>query len=77
MESSPKIDFEKLRVELRRMRRGALLTIAERAIELVPQSSLHLLVGDWVNRPEFKVTSADNSPTLADEVQRFLSAVAR
>lgn len=77
MESSPMVDLEKLRTELRRMRRGTLLTIVERAIEMVPPSSLHVLVGDWVHWPDYQMTSDAASPSLADEVQRFQSAVAR
>lgn len=78
MESSHVVDLEKLRTELRRMRRGTLLTIVERAIEMVPQSALHVLVGDWVNRPDYQMmTDAAKPPTLADEVERFQTAVSR
>lgn len=42
------IDLEKLRVALRRMNRGQLLMVAERAIEIVPRAKLGTLVGDMV-----------------------------
>ena len=42
------VDLEKLRVALRRMSRGNLLMVAERAIELVPKTKLGTLVGDMV-----------------------------
>ena len=38
------VDLEQLRAALRRMSRGNLLTIAERAIELVPHVKLQALV---------------------------------
>lgn len=42
------IDIEKLRVALRRMSRGNLLIVAERAIEITPRAKLRQLVGDMI-----------------------------
>ncbi|MBK9263105.1 MAG: hypothetical protein IPM54_25290 [Polyangiaceae bacterium] len=71
------VDLEKLRAELRRMRRGTLLTIAERAIEILPPSALHALVGDCVDWSKLTVSSAHEPPSLLEEVQRFQAAVVR
>jgi len=45
------------------MRRGDLLIIAERAIELVPKTKLQALVGDYVNVDD--VAEASATPPLA------------
>lgn len=45
-------DLEKLRGALRRMNRGRLLEVAERAIEVVPMARLGALVGDMVRLEE-------------------------
>jgi len=42
------LDLEKLRVALRQLDRGRLLIIAERAIEMIPSTSLDALVGDMI-----------------------------
>lgn len=42
------VDLEKVRLALRRMSRGNLLIVAERAAELVPRAKLRALVGDLV-----------------------------
>jgi hypothetical protein len=42
------VDIEKLHVALRRLGRGHLLMVAERAIEMVPKAKLLALVGDMV-----------------------------
>ena len=52
------VDLEKLRVALRRMSRGNLLMVAERAIETVPRSKLGALVGDMVRLDELARTNA-------------------
>ena len=46
------VDTEKLRVALRRMTRGRLLIVAERALEIVPRARLRQLVGDMVRTEE-------------------------
>lgn len=46
--TSRKVDIEKLRVALQRMKRNDLLMIAERAIEIVPRTKLQALVGNRV-----------------------------
>lgn len=44
--TSRKVDLGKLRVALRRLKREDLLTVAARAIEIVPRTKLQVLVGD-------------------------------
>jgi len=46
------IDLEKLRIALRRLSRGNLLMVVERAIEFVPKAKLRALVGDMVQIDE-------------------------
>jgi hypothetical protein len=62
--------LERLRKELRGMRRGDLLIIAERAIELVPKATLKALVGDYVHVDDVAEASATPNAFL-DEVQTF------
>ena len=62
--------LERLRKELRAMRRGDLLIIAERAIELVPKATLKALVGDYVHVDDLAEASATPNAFL-DEVQTF------
>jgi hypothetical protein len=71
------VDLEKLRAELRRMRRGTLLTIAERAIEILPPSAIHALVGDCVDWAKVTEASACEPPSLLEEVERFQAAIVR
>ncbi|MQM35725.1 MAG: hypothetical protein CRU72_15200 [Candidatus Accumulibacter phosphatis] len=52
------------------MRRGDLLIIAERAIELVPKATLKALVGDYVHVDDLAEASATPN-ALLDEVQTF------
>ena len=63
-------NLEILRKELRGMRRGDLLIIAERAIELVPKATLKALVGDYVRVDDVAEASATTN-ALLDEVQTF------
>lgn len=63
-------NLEMLRKELRGLRRGDLLIIAERAIELVPKPTLKALVGDYVDVDDLPEASA-TPDALLDEVQTF------
>jgi hypothetical protein len=67
------IDLEKLRVALRRMSRGNLLTVAERAIDIVPKTKLRGLVGDMVRLDELAEGKRGAAPLL-DEVRKFHDA---
>ena len=67
----PLIDFTAVRAELRALDRGALLIIAERAIELMPAAQLSTLLSDYV-RVETSPTEASHAPvSLPDEVRVF------
>jgi hypothetical protein len=70
------VDTEKLRVALRRMNRGRLLIVAERAIEIVPRAKLRQLVGDMV-RIEELADEKPGSASLLDEVKKFHEASLR
>jgi hypothetical protein len=70
------VDLEKLRVALRRLSRGKLLMISERATELVPRAKLAALVGDVVRLDELTKTKAGAVPLLA-EVRKFHEASMR
>ena len=59
--TSRKVDLEKLRVALRRLKRKDLLTVAERAIEIVPRTKLEVLVGDMVDRKSTRLNSSHYS----------------
>lgn len=72
----PSIDTEKLRVALRRMNRGHLLMIAERAIEIVPKAKLRHLVGDMIRLNDLEPAKQGAVPLL-DEVQEFQRACLR
>jgi hypothetical protein len=64
------VDREKLRDALRQMRRGYLLKVAERAIDLVSSETLEALVGDFMQVPRL----AEGQPgeaSLPDEVNEF------
>lgn len=67
------IDLEKLRVALRRMSRGNLLIVAERAAELVPRPKLRVLVGDLVRLEDLAEGKSGAAP-LFDEVRKFHEA---
>ncbi len=68
--SSRAIDLEKLRTELRAMRRGDLLIIAERAAELVPRVKLKTLLGDYLCVDDLPEAKSRQAPLLK-EVQKF------
>ena len=69
--TEPLIDFTAVRAELRALDRGALLIIAERAIELMPAAQLSTLLSDYV-RVETSPTEANHVPvSLPDEVRVF------
>ncbi len=70
------IDRDKLRVALRRLSRGHLLVMAERAIELVPRAKLRALVGDFVRLDELAERKSGAAPSLA-EVREFHEASRR
>jgi hypothetical protein len=63
-------DLEKLRLELRRLPRGDLLIIAERATELVSKAKLKSLLGDYVLVDTLAETRSRQMPLL-EEVQTF------
>src|SRR6266508_251765 len=69
----PTTDLEKLRVSLRRLNRGDLLIIAERATELVPRAKLGTLVGDLIRLEDFAAGKAGAKPVL-NEVRKFHEA---
>ena len=71
--TSRKVDLDKLRVVLRKMSRGNLLMIAERAIEIVPKARLPALVGDMVRLDDLAPGRAGAAPLL-DEVRKFHAA---
>ncbi len=64
------IDLEMLHVALRRLSRGNLLVIAERATELVPRAKLRALVGDFVRLDELAEPKSGAAPLL-DEVRKL------
>lgn len=69
--TEPLIDFTAVRAELRALERGALLIIAERAIELMPAAKLSTLLSDYV-RVETSPTEASHAQvSLPDEVRVF------
>ncbi len=70
------IDLEKLRVALRRLSRGNLLMVAERAIEIVPKAKLRALVGDMVQIDELAEGKRGPTPLL-EEVRKFHDASLR
>jgi len=72
----PTVDLDKLRVALRRMSRGDLLLIAERATELVPKAKLGALVGDFV-RLDKLARAKGGVKQLLDEVRTFHEAALR
>jgi hypothetical protein len=70
------IDLAKLRVALRRLSRGDLLVIAERATEIVPRAKLRSLVGDFVRLEELAGLRS-GATALLDEVRKFHEASLR
>jgi hypothetical protein len=70
------VDLDKLRVALRRMSRGNLLMVAERAIEIVPRAKLGALVGDMVRLDQLAEGKRGAAPLL-DEVRKFHEASLR
>lgn len=70
------VDLGKLRVALRRMSRGNLLMVAERAIEVVPRAKLGTLVGDMVRLDQLTEVKRGAAPLL-DEVRKFHDASLR
>ena len=70
------IDIDKLRVALRRMSRGNLLIVAERAIEITPRAKLRQLVGDMVRLDDLLEGKRGAAPLL-DEVRKFHEASLR
>jgi hypothetical protein len=70
------VDLEKVRVALRRMSRGNLLTIAERAVEMVPRTRLGALVGDMVRLDQLAEGKRGAAPLLG-EVRKFHDASLR
>jgi hypothetical protein len=70
------VDLERLRGELRHMSRGQLLMIADRAIDLVPGETLHVLVGDFVQIPRLELGQPCNA-SLLDQVHMFCEASLR
>jgi len=72
--TEPLIDFTAVRAELRALNRGALLIIAERAIELMPAAQLSTLLSDFV-RVETSPSEASYAPvSRLDEVRAFYDA---
>jgi len=71
--TSRKVDLEKLRVALRRVSRGNLLMVAERAIEIVPKTTLQTLIGDMV-RLDHLVEGRRGAAPLLDDVRKFHAA---
>jgi len=67
------VDRERLRRALRRLSRGNLLIIAERATELVAGAKLQALVGDFVRLHELP-KATDRAAGLLDEVRKFHAA---
>jgi hypothetical protein len=74
--TSRKVDLDKLHVALRRMSRGDLLMVAERAIGIVPRAKLDALVGDLVRFDELTQGQPGAAPLLA-EVKKFHEASLR
>ena len=70
------IDLEQLRLALRRLSRGNLLVMAERATELVPRAKLRALVGDFVRLDELAEPKSGAAPLLG-EVRKFHEASLR
>lgn len=70
------VDLDKLRAALRRMSRGNLLILAERAAELVPRTKLPELLADMLWLDDLMTAKEDALPLLA-EVRKFHAASLR
>ena len=70
------VDIEKLRVALRRMSRSNLLSLANRAIELVPRARLGALIAGMV-RLDVLMEGKRGAVSLVDEVRTFHDACLR
>lgn len=68
------VDIEKLRVALCRLSREQLLDLAERAIELVPQAKVRLLVEGLIRIEDLAREARTGSGALLDEVRKFHQA---
>src|SRR5260370_40828663 len=71
-----RVDIEKLRAALQHMSRGNLLSIASRAIELVPRARLGSLVAGIV-RLDLLSEGTRDAASLLDEVRTFHDACLR
>jgi len=65
-----RVALDKLRVALRKLSRGNLLMVAERAIEIVPRTKLQTLVGDLIRLDDLAPGKAGVAPLL-EEVRKF------
>jgi len=65
-----RVALDKLRVALRKLSRGNLLMVAERAIEIVPRTKLQTLVGDMIRLDDLAPGKAGVAPLL-EEVRKF------
>jgi hypothetical protein len=70
------VDLTALRGALRRLPRGQLLMIAGRAIELMPDGTLNVLLRDFLKVPHLDVDEI-RIPTLLDQVRMFHDASLR
>jgi hypothetical protein len=64
------VELAQIRLSLRKLSRGNLLVIAERAVELLPSAGLPALLGDFV-QIDVPVDVATEVPSLLEEVRRF------
>jgi len=68
------VDLEKLRGALSRLKRGQLLIIAHRAVELLAPSKLEALLGDMLSPSRFAQTGSESpAKSLLEEVREFHS----
>ncbi len=65
-----KLDFDKLRSALRRLRKQELLDLLDDALDLIPKTKLEALVEDYVDLDKIRPTSPGKGQLLA-EVKRF------
>ena len=70
------VDLAALRAALRQMPRGSLLMIVERAIELLPDETLAILLRDFLHVPRREAGEA-LAPSLLDQVRTFHDASLR
>lgn len=68
------IDLNAVRSELRTMDRGRLLIIAERAIELMPETQLGALLSDFMRLTAQPAEAGNASASLPEEVRAFYDA---